>query len=151
MIADLFSLLSSLFSLYTGILNSLSRTNNNSNLNGEIDRFLKGGLGELRGMGGVKGEDLRGPMRLLKALVGEGREREGVEEVGGRGGAKVVGRDYEEWDVHGKGRLRRGGGDRGCRGLRMLGDEEGTKMVERDYEEWDVHGQWGRLRRGERR
>ncbi|ONK81660.1 uncharacterized protein A4U43_C01F31580 [Asparagus officinalis] len=98
---------------------------------------------------GKKGEDLRGPTRLLKALVGEGREREVKEFYGLMKRDGCMPNEYLfGFLVRG---LRRLGDEEGQRGLRMLGDEEGTKMVERDYEEWEVHGQWGRLRRGKRR
>ncbi|ONK64003.1 uncharacterized protein A4U43_C07F21110 [Asparagus officinalis] len=78
-------------------------------------------------MGGVKGEDLRGTRRLLEAMVGMGREGRrrkfnelmkrggcvpneylfgflvrGLRRLGDEEGAKMVERDYEEWDVHGK-------------------------------------------------
>lgn len=115
-------------SLYADIVNCLSR---NADLENEADQFVKQIVGELEREGGVKGEDLRGPARLMKKLIAAER----VEDV------KMV-----------YGLMKRGG----CvpneylfkfliRGLRRLGDEEGAKEVERDYEEWDVQGVWGQM------
>ncbi|ONK71532.1 uncharacterized protein A4U43_C04F9610 [Asparagus officinalis] len=66
-------------------------------------------------MGGVKGEDLRGPTRLLKALVREGRERKVKEFYG------LMKRDGCVPNEYLFGFL--------VRGLRRLGDEEGQRPV----------------------
>lgn len=84
---------------------------------------------ELKREGGIKGEDLRGPARLVKSLIAAGRG-ESARAVFGlmkRGGC--VPNEYLFKFL--------------ARGLRRLGDEEGAKEVERDYEDWDVRGVWG--------
>ncbi|XP_020266090.1 uncharacterized protein LOC109841540 [Asparagus officinalis] len=78
---------------------------------------------------------IEGAARLLKAMVGAGREGRRRRFMGlmKRGGC--VPNEYLFGFL--------------VRGLRRLGDEEGAKMVERDYEEWDVNGKWGEVEEGE--
>ncbi|KAJ6846942.1 uncharacterized protein M6B38_284045 [Iris pallida] len=105
-------------SLFAAMVKSLHR----KEMGAEIDALVRDAAAELEREGGIGGNDLRGPARLVKALTEAGRT-DGVRMVYGmmkRGGC--VPDEYLFKFM--------------IRGLRRLGDDDGAEEVERDYHVW---------------
>lgn len=108
--------------LYADMVASLARGKADS----EIDLLMEELMEELKMGGGVAAGDLRGPARLVKALVAAGKVKavKGVYEMMKRGGCEP--NEYLFKFM--------------IKGLRRLGEEDAACEIEKDYELWGFGG-----------
>ncbi|XP_020574427.1 pentatricopeptide repeat-containing protein At3g46870-like [Phalaenopsis equestris] len=113
--------------LYADMVGSLTRSKTDS----EIDLLMVELLEELQLGGGVAAGDLRGPARLVKALVaaGKGKAVKDVYKMMKRGGCEP--NEYLFKFM--------------IKGLRRLGEEDAACEIEKDYELWGFGGHGGEL------
>lgn len=108
--------------LYANMVAVLARTQASS----EIDRLMLELMEELEMRGGVVAGDLRGPARLVKALVaaGKGKAVKDVYEMMKKGGCEPNAYLFNFM----------------IKGLRRLGDEDAACEIEKDFELWGYGG-----------